>query len=60
MSLFKELAGHPEYVAAIKRAKAARPELPPWDLGKDNTDDWKHKSAMQQGFDLALTYFVPK
>jgi hypothetical protein len=63
LSLLKELAGHPEYVALVKRAKGSRPQLPPWSIdqanGQDNTDDWKQKSAMQQGFDLAMEIFCP-
>lgn len=60
MSLLRELAGHPEYVALINVAKKTRPELPVWDATKDNTDEWKRKSAMQEGFDLCLQIFVPK
>jgi len=61
MSFLKELAGHPEYVRMIKQADTMRPDIPPWD-----TDDplavekWKEKSAMQRGFDLAMTVFRPK
>lgn len=60
MSLLKELAGHPEYVAMIAAAKKMRPDLPSWDASQDNTEDWKRKSAMQEGFDLAMAVFVPK
>lgn len=48
----------------LEAAKKLRPDLPPWSVdannGKDNTDDWKHKSAMQAGFDLCLQIFLPK
>ena len=60
MSLLRELAGHPEYMALIKMAKDSRPEVPAWDSRTDNTDDWKKKSAMQEGFDLAMQHFIPK
>lgn len=36
-----------------------RPTLPVWDINQDNTDDWKRKSAMQEGFDLCLAIFRP-
>jgi len=37
-----------------------RPALPEWDRAADNTEEWKEKSAMRQGFDLALSIFRPK
>lgn len=60
MSLLKEIVSHPEYQRQIKAAKEARPVLPSWDLKEDNTEDWKRKSAMQEGFDLCFAYFVPQ
>lgn len=61
MSLLKELAGHPEYQRLLNIAKESRPELPPWNPNDPTTDnDWKHKSGMQQGFDLCLQIFLPK
>lgn len=59
MALLKELAGHPEWEGLLEAAKRMRPDLPAWDSNKDNTDDWKRKSAMQEGFDLALQIFAP-
>lgn len=60
MSLLRELAGHPEYVALLKMAEKMRPELPDWDLAQNNVEEWKQKSAMRQGFDLALALFTPR
>jgi hypothetical protein len=60
MSLLRELAGHPEYMALLKKAEAMRPALPEWDRGADNVEEWKEKSAMRQGFDLALSLFQPR
>jgi len=60
VSLLKELAGHPEYTRLLNRAKQMRPEIPPWDSGQDNTEQWKEASAMQKGFDLAMSIFTPK
>lgn len=60
MSLLRELAGHPEYVRLLKEAEKARPALPEWDLAQNNVEEWKHKSAMRQGFDLALAIFKPR
>jgi hypothetical protein len=60
MSLLRELAGNPEYMRLLKQAEAMRPELPHWDRNADNVEEWKEKSAMRQGFDLALAIFRPK
>lgn len=60
MSFLKELAGHPDYQRMLNRAKELRPTVPPWDSTADNTNEWKKASAMQQGFDLAMTIFNPK
>lgn len=40
-------------------AKDKRPTIPQWDSNTDNTNDWKRKSAMQEGFDLCLAIFAP-
>lgn len=40
-----------------------KPILPPFDIQNDNTDEWKAKSGMRQGFDLAfrlLTGYDPE
>jgi hypothetical protein len=59
LSIFKELAGHPEWMRLQKLADHMRPTIPQWDVNEDNTDDWKRKSAMQEGFDLCLAIFRP-
>ena len=42
-------------------AEETRPNIPPWDVkDPDGVENWKHKSAMQQGFDLCLQIFMPK
>jgi hypothetical protein len=58
--LLRELAGNPEYMRLLKQAEAMRPELPDWDLAQNNVEEWKQKSAMRQGFDLALAIFKPR
>lgn len=60
MSLLRELSGHPEYVRMLKQAAEMRPTIPNWDSKTNNVDEWKEKSAMQQGFDLAMTVFTPR
>lgn len=47
--------GEVEFKRFLHRAKEARPYIPAWDSKADNSDDWKHKSAMQEGFDLCIT-----
>lgn len=54
----KEFEGHPAYLAACNIAKSTRPTLPAWDATQDNTNEWKRKSAMQEGFDLCLAVFA--
>jgi len=60
MSLLRELAGHPEYTAMLKKAQEMMPALPEWDPKNDNTEEWKQKSAMRHGFELCLAIFQPK
>lgn len=55
----KELEGHPVYMRLCNAAKDKRPTIPQWDSNTDNTNDWKRKSAMQEGFDLCLAIFAP-
>jgi hypothetical protein len=59
LSLLKELSGHPEYMRLLRLAEEMRPALPEWDRHNDNTNEWKEKSAMRQGFDLCLAIFSP-
>lgn len=60
MSLLREIAGHPEYIAMLKAAEKMMPELPEWDPARDNIEEWKQKSAMRHGFELCLAIFRPK
>lgn len=61
MSLLRELSGHPEYVRILKNADELRPTIPAWDTENPlSVENWKHKSAMQEGFDLCLLLFKPK
>lgn len=51
----QETMGEVEFKRFLHRAKEARPQIPAWDSKADNADDWKHKTGMQEGFDLCLT-----
>ena len=46
-----------EFQELLGRVKAHRPTVPAHNPDKDNTEDWKARSAMKQGFDLCLTLF---
>jgi len=46
-----------EFQELLGRVKARRPIVPAHNPEQDNTEDWKAKSAMRQGFDLCLTLF---
>ena len=38
----------------VRELMEKRPSIPNYNPNKDNTEQWKAASAMQQGFDLAL------
>ena len=46
-----------EWQHEVVRVKKSRPVVPAHNPSKYNTEEWKALSAMQQGFDLCLTYF---
>ena len=64
MSFLKELAGHPEYRQLLALAEQQKPSVPGWEVdqvsGRDNTDEWKKKSALRDGYELCLALFTPK
>ena len=64
MSFLKELAGHPEYKRLLFLAEQQKPIVPGWEIdsvtGKDNSEDWKKKSALREGYELCLLLFTPK
>ncbi len=47
-------------MALLKNANKAKPDLPSWDDKANNVEEWKKKSAMREGFELALSFFTPK
>lgn len=51
-----ELGADPRFQIILKAARRARPSVPAYSLGAD-PDDWKYRSGMQAGFDLALSFF---
>jgi len=59
VSFLKEIGSHPDYQRLLNKAKSLRPTIPPWELGQDNTEQWKEASSMQKGFDLAMQIFTP-
>lgn len=60
MSITKDLMGNQQWLDLIKAAEKMRPEVPAWDPSKDNAEDWKHKSAMRDGWDLCWQVFVAR
>lgn len=46
-----------EFNHALDAVESLRPTVPIHDYNSDNTEEWKSKSAMQQGFDLCFTQF---
>ena len=58
--LLKQLHDQEEWFRSIiEEAYANQPELPTFTPGEDNTDDWKHKSGVRDGFLLALQFIDP-
>lgn len=53
----QEAFGDVEYRRLLNKIKEGRPVVPAWNAIEDNSDDWKHKSAMQEGYDLCLATF---
>jgi len=43
----------------MKLADEIRPDIPPWDAREGNIEEWKRRSSMREGFDLAMTIFRP-
>jgi crotonobetainyl-CoA:carnitine CoA-transferase CaiB-like acyl-CoA transferase len=62
-SYYKWLNEQELYRTLCRHAAQQKPELPEFDQFADNTEDWKHRSGMRQGFDLAfalLTGYSPE
>lgn len=54
---FKDIVGHPDYVRMLKTAEEMCPSIPAWDGKEESIEDWKRKSAMRDGFELAMQIF---
>ena len=50
----KENSAFPELKLLLEQQ---RPRLPEFDPERDNVDEWKQKSGMKKGYDLALALF---
>jgi len=55
--LLLEVNSDPRWQLLIKEVESRRPVIPKYNPNKDNTEDWKHKCALQQGFDLCAQIF---
>lgn len=51
-----EMCSDPRVVKAIKEILQQRPTVPEHNFGKDNTEEWKARSAERRGFDIWLAY----
>lgn len=51
-----EMYADPRVVGLIKEILQQRPSIPGHQFGKDNTEEWKARSAERRGFDIWLTY----
>ncbi len=57
LTMLRETA---EFQALIKHLKDQRPEVPRYIPDPDNTEEWKEKSLIRQGFNLCLTHLGEK
>jgi hypothetical protein len=55
--LLKDIQENPLYPALLEKLIHNRPQIPAFDIVKQNEDDWKMKSSMQKGYDLCLSNF---
>jgi len=53
----KEIREHPLFPGLLKQLKEQRPVLPEFNPQASNVEEWKRKSGMRQGYDLALALF---
>lgn len=51
----RELGADPRFQRIIDSMARARPSVPEYRIGAD-VDEWKYRSGMRAGFDLALTF----
>lgn len=58
--LIIQLHSHPFFEELQKDLLSLRPIIPSHDPNRDNTEDWKAKSAQQKGFDVCLAFFKIK
>ena len=55
--LLLELSANPDFSPYIRRIMQQRPTVPIW--SKDvSFDDWVYRSGLQNGFDLAMNFFL--
>ena len=52
-----EIQEHPMFPALAERLDDNRPVLPKFDPERNNVEEWKEKSGMIRGFNLALALF---
>ena len=58
--LLKQLYDTEEwYQSIVNDAYENIPEVPQFTPGEDNTDEWKHKSGVRDGYLLALQHIDP-
>lgn len=50
------MKSHPLYEEFMNEVLKHMPEVPSHNPEKDNTEQWKHASAMKAGFELCLTH----
>lgn len=54
-----ELGADARFQMILEAMNRARPSIPEYRLGQD-VDEWKYRSGMRAGFDLALTFLGVK
>ncbi len=54
--LLLELSANPDFAPYLQKIRDQRPVIPPWSR-EVSADDWVYRSGLQQGFDLAFSFF---
>jgi hypothetical protein len=56
-NLLRNLYEIPEFRMLLEELKKSRPIIPQYDWAKENIEEIKAKSCIQQGYDMAISIF---
>lgn len=56
----RQLWEQPIWREMLERIESKKPSIPRYDPKKDNTEEWKHASAIAKGYELCLAHLRGK